>query len=440
MRKRMHEIWDPIHGFIYYSDDERDLINSPEFQRLRHIRQLGMSHFIFPSANHTRFEHSLGVMHVATRLFDAVTKRERIPDVTRELLPDDWDQKLDYWCAVVRLAALCHDLGHLPFSHAPEELLPKGLKHEHLSREIILGPLAPLLNSMDLAPDPKHVALVALGPKLSPEKQPNPWEELLCSMITSDVFDADRIDYLLRDSYHVGVSSGTFDYERLIDTMLVLPSPPEGKDDETGKITLGVQQGGMHAAEALLVSRYFMYSQVYFHQLRRVYDVHLRDFMVAADFQIRNARELLAVADDDVVSCWLQAAQSSGTDVKSTYARRIVERQHFKLVDRGDPRREHDPRIDRKRVFDALVERYGKDMVRQAHVPAKGLMLDFSVLREPEGDPASARGLSQLVKEIPTPTVDYVYVHPDVFTEARLWLDRERDSILGPEEGAREDG
>ncbi len=440
MQELKHEVWDPIHGFIHYTDDERDLINSPEFQRLRHIHQLGMSHFLFPSANHTRFEHSLGVMHLATELFDAVTEESRIPDVTQPLLSDGGLGDRNYWRAVVRLAALCHDVGHPPFSHAPEELLPKGKKHEHLTKEIVLGELSALLASMGQKPKPEDVAFVALGAKLFPEKQPEPWEELLCSIVTGDVFGADRIDYLLRDSYHVGVPNGTFDYKRLIETIRVLPSPPEGEGDEPSKITLGVDQGGLHAAEALLVSRYFMYSQVYFHPLRRVYDVHLRDFMVEEGFQFSDAKTLLTVTDDDVVSCWLSAARSNAGDAKSTYARRIAERQHFKLVDRGDPRTKHDPRTDRQKVYEALVGKYGQDMVRQAHVPAKTEELGFSVLREREGDVASAHSLSQLVENMPTATVDYVYVHPDVYDEATEWLGADRETIVGTREEEREDG
>jgi HD superfamily phosphohydrolase len=123
----MHEIRDPIHVFIHYDEDERAVLNSRPFQRLRHIHQLAMSYLVYPGATHKRFEHSLGVMELATRVYDVVTNHEAVTDEIRALLPEiENDDKRHYWRRVLRMAALCHDLGHLPFSHAAEEaLLPR---------------------------------------------------------------------------------------------------------------------------------------------------------------------------------------------------------------------------------------------------------------------------------------------------------------------------
>lgn len=132
MTKIYHEIRDPIHVFIKLDNDEREVLNSYPFQRLRHIHQLAMSYLVYPGATHKRFEHSLGVMELAARVFDVVTNNFNIHRKVRELIPEISDKdKIGYWRRVLRMAAICHDLGHLPFSHAAEkELLPAGWDHE----------------------------------------------------------------------------------------------------------------------------------------------------------------------------------------------------------------------------------------------------------------------------------------------------------------------
>src|SRR6059058_2083331 len=126
MAKDFHEIRDPIHNFIRVETEERRILDSRPFQRLRYIHQLAMTYLVYPGATHRRFEHSLGVMELATRIFDVVTDKANITDDVRELLPEvDDDFKRTYWRQVLRTAALCHDVGHLPFSHAAEkDLLP----------------------------------------------------------------------------------------------------------------------------------------------------------------------------------------------------------------------------------------------------------------------------------------------------------------------------
>lgn len=135
MRKVTHEIRDPIHVFVKLSTDERKILDSPYFQRLRHIHQLALSYLIYPGATNKRFEHSLGVMELAGRVFDVITNPELVHPKVKEMLPEiNEAQKLDYWRSVLRVAALCHDIGHIPFSHASEsELLPEGLSHENIN-------------------------------------------------------------------------------------------------------------------------------------------------------------------------------------------------------------------------------------------------------------------------------------------------------------------
>jgi uncharacterized protein len=137
--KHTHELRDPIHTFISVRTEERKVIDSRPFQRLRHIHQLAMSYLVYPGATHKRFEHSLGVMDVASRIFDITTDPDNIyHDSVREIIPDD--QARSYWRSALRMAALCHDLGHLPFSHAAEkELLPEGYDHERLTSDTVEG-------------------------------------------------------------------------------------------------------------------------------------------------------------------------------------------------------------------------------------------------------------------------------------------------------------
>ena len=121
MGKNIHEIRDPVHTFVRLDSDERDVLNSRPYQRLRHIHQLAVSYLVYPGASHKRFEHSLGVMELAGRVFDVVTYQANLTDDIRDLLPEvESSAKLQYWRKVVRMAALCHDIGHLPFSHAAE--------------------------------------------------------------------------------------------------------------------------------------------------------------------------------------------------------------------------------------------------------------------------------------------------------------------------------
>ncbi len=135
------ELRDPIHGFVRLDSDEVRVVNSPEYQRLRNIHQLALTYNVYPGASHKRFEHCLGVMEVASRIYDVVTDDRNIVSNSeiKSIIPKvgafDWN----YWRRVLRMAALCHDLGHLPFSHAAEDLLPEGVTHEDLTYSIVTG-------------------------------------------------------------------------------------------------------------------------------------------------------------------------------------------------------------------------------------------------------------------------------------------------------------
>ena len=436
----MHEIRDPIHGFVQYDDQERRVIDSRPFQRLRHIHQLGTSHLVYPGTSHKRFEHSLGVMHLATRVFDVITDPERLSDGLRELLPEvRSDDQVRYWRRTLRMAALCHDLGHLPFSHAAEEkLLPDKWDHERLTVELIgsdeLGPI--WADSPPLNPD--EVAKLAVGPEKFGDKRPKNVEAILSEIITGKAFGVDRMDYLIRDSLHAGVAYGKFDHYRLVDTMRILePLPYDGSESE--EPTLGVEQGGLHAAEALLLARYFMFAQVYFHRVRRAYDIHLQDFLEAwlpgGRFPVE-IDQFLGYTDNEVMSGMLQAAAEGDAEI-ATLAQRVTAREHFRVV--YEPSTEDSSRVldPRAKVYEALCKEFDPQLIREDHVgrdddpenePSGRPDFDFPVLLEEEI--VSSTACSDVLDTIPEATVDYVFVAPELREKAKRWLAANKDNIL----------
>lgn len=271
---RPYDIRCPVHGFIDLNDWEREIISQPSFQRLRRIRQLAWTDQVYPGAMHTRFEHSLGVMHTATRLYNAIVRNS--PEVLKAELSYT-DAGLQRHLQLVRLAALLHDVGHSPFSHASEELFPddnQGAKfsHEQYSAAIVRTNLRdaienhPLNRNHDLRAE--DVAALIEGSAAA--KQSLFWRDIITGQM-----DADRMDYLLRDSHHIGVHYGRYDLSRLVTTVVAIPGVREAPP------RLGLHEGGWHAAEALVLARYFMFTQVYFHKTRVAYDVHVREAMKA---------------------------------------------------------------------------------------------------------------------------------------------------------------
>ena len=436
MVKHQHEIRDPIHGFIRVDSQERKIIDSRPFQRLRHIHQLSMTYLLYPGATHRRFEHSLGVMELAGRVFDIVTKPENLTtEAARTVVPAS---DLAYWRRVVRMAALCHDIGHLPFSHAAEkELLPKGWSHERLTDELVRSDEVKELWSA-IKVQAEDVAKLALGPKeFGPKKhrrvQFSPWESILAEIIVGDAFGADRMDYLLRDSYHAGVAYGRFDHYRLVDTLRILPKP----DGEAP--TLGVEEGGLHSVEALLLARYFMYTQLYFHHIRRIYDYHLKEFLKAwlpgGRFSTKLSKHL-AMTDNEVSSAILAAAQSK-TAPGHDHARRIVERDHYRLLYTRNPEDAAVNVTAAERIAAAAAVRFGDAATHFFPYMERNSRLEFPVCLH-DGRVVSCLLASVVLNQIPEVSVEYVFVAPEKRIDAQRWLNVERAGIIAPKEGEAE--
>lgn len=246
---------DPIHDYVYVQDQViLDLINTKEFQRLRRIHQLGTTSFVFHGAEHTRFSHSLGCYEVARRIVESFARN--YPSKT----PSDglWnnDERLVTLCA-----ALLHDIGHGAYSHTFEHIF--NTDHEKFTTRIITGPQTEVNQVLRrISPDfPTKVASVIS------HDYPNPQ---VVQLISSQI-DADRMDYLLRDSYYTGTNYGNFDLTRILRVM---------RPYEHG---IAFQMSGIHAVEDFIVSRFQMYVQVYFHSVSRSMEVILGHLLKLAN-------------------------------------------------------------------------------------------------------------------------------------------------------------
>jgi len=428
-QKYFHEIRDPIHVFIRLTSDERKVVDSRPFQRLRHIHQLGLTSLVYPSATHKRFEHSLGVMELAGKVFDVITRTDLVNNKMRDSVKEFGNQDaLKYWRNVLRIAALCHDLGHLPFSHAAEkELLPEGWNHEKLTVEIIKSDeMMSLWNAMTPPLRPDDIIKLAVGTKAMGMGIGifSDFEAILAKIITGDSFGVDRIDYLLRDAHHAGVAYGKFDHHRLIDTLRILPPPKEAGSEE--ELQLGVEDGGLHSAEALLLARYFMFSQVYCHPIRRIYDIHLRDYLMEWLSEGKFSTELeehLKITDNEITSAIRIAALDEKRE-GHIHAKRIIERNHFKPFYEINPDdMEKNPNAV-KLIYDAACKEFGEKYFRRDPYEQKGVSPEFPV-QERDGRVASSLSLSpQVLKNLPYVVIDYVFVDPEIKSKADKWLEK----------------
>jgi hypothetical protein len=240
----MNEIRDPIYGFIKPSDTELKIINSSLLQRLRRIKQLAMANLVYPGANHTRFDHSLGVYHIASLMADI-------------LLPgEEFREKRN----IIRYSALLHDVGHGPFSHVSEAVLNKFFKSEHEEKihEQITQRLIESDSELKNILSPSEIGMV-IG-----LLNGNKMDYSIMKEIVSGPLDADKMDYLLRDSYFCGVKYGIFDLHRLINT---LESYRDGIDKH-----IAIKYDGLNSLEQFVLAKYYMTRQVYRHKVRILSD------------------------------------------------------------------------------------------------------------------------------------------------------------------------
>jgi HD superfamily phosphohydrolase len=323
-------IRDPIHGTLTLSDSEKQLLDSRPYQRLRHVRQLGFGDLAFPGATHTRHAHSLGAMHLASQLFEAMTARASLSAPARERFR-----------AAVRLAVLSHDLGHMPLSHASEAIAPPraalGLPqwmgagsseqatHEDYTAKLLLdSSLTPLLEQV-YAPLGVTAAQVAgLVTGHFPDADTGfsdggvDWTPALRAIVSGEL-DADRMDYLQRDSFFTGVNYGRFDLDWLLQNLSA-----EARD---GRAVMALSKAGVFAFEDFLLSRYHMFLSVYYHHTSVSFDHMLRRYYEDApgEFEIPADPERFLDCDDVTLQVTLRRS-------KSEWAQRIVNRRGYRRV------------------------------------------------------------------------------------------------------------
>lgn len=243
----MYQFRDPIHGFISVSEEEKRIIDSKPFQRLRNIKQLATTYLVYHGAEHTRFGHSIGVMHLVSKTFDAVVEKNPNLFSTNKIKNYTICQ---YYRQILRLIALTHDLGHAPFSHASEELFPDKKRHEDYTKDIIFNTeIGEYINKIghkfqktygDEYPiTPKIIWMIYNGDTFEPEYRTPDF--LFLQGFMDGELDCDKMDYLLRDSKFCGVSYGKYDLERFISTLTVYKSAntmnfaTKDKEDDSGR-------------------------------------------------------------------------------------------------------------------------------------------------------------------------------------------------------------
>jgi len=316
-----------------------------------------------------------------------------------------------------------------------KELLPEGWDHERITDDLLRSDEMTRLFK-DIKVNPDDVAKLALGPKkFGPKKHReatfDPWEAILSEIIVGDAFGVDRIDYLLRDSYHAGVSYGRFDHFRLIDTLRILPKP--GSDEPA----LGIESGGVHAAEALLLARYFMYSQVYFHHTRRIYDIHLTEFLkrwlpggkFATDIESH-----LRMTDNEVLA-EMRAAAEDPAHRGHEPARRIARREHFRLLYQRNPDDQGVNLKSAEMIHAHAASRFGAESVRSFRYTETSNPIEFPVLM-PDGRTGSSLNTSEVLRRIPVVSVEYVFIDPAKRADAEKWLGGNRAELIRTPEGA----
>lgn len=279
-------------------------------------------------------------------------------------------------------------------------------------------------------PDPEHIVKLAVGKKKAADLTFSPLEELLSEIIVGNAFGVDRMDYLLRDSHHVGVPYGRFDHYRLIDTLRLLVRRPGNAPE------LGVEEDGFLSAEALLIARHYMYTQVYFHPIRLIYDLHLQRFLSewlsGGTFDTDVTRHL-ELTDNEVSAEILDAARDPGAKGHKP-AKYIVERSHFKRLWDRNPDDVTKNQEAGQAIFEAAKEQFDEKNVEYAKKVGGGAIEDFPV-RLRNGQVVSSITLSENIGERVI-AAEHVYIAREREDEASRWLAENKDRII---EEAREE-
>jgi len=420
---------DSVHGLVWLTPEEVEIIDHPLFQRLRGIKQNGLLHLVFPPATHTRFEHSIGTIFVASSMLDAIWRNSIVagskspPGVVpikqaepgqAIKFPELNDDELRTVYRITRLAALVHDLGHGPLSHTFDAFAPT----PEVVRKALQDPQVRALQKLESAFDVlrdrrygkiKHEAMsclffaaiwrdrdpeiliavcaAILGEQVSSSVTPRlrPWVTLAHDLIASAPADADRMDYLERDSRSLGVTYGLFDRNRVLKTLLCYLEDRFGER----RYRLGLKKSGMRAIENLLQARFEMYVQVYYHKTNRaifqMLETIAEDGKQRIDLWPRQtftdiANRYLAFSDEQFLRILCGDTEQVVPDSVKSLARQVANRQLWKRIvdceyNKAGPK---ETREDAKREKANLQTRF----------PDEPLRLDFA-------DPEATKGLEQ---------------------------------------------
>jgi len=296
MRRYWGEIKDPVHGYVYITEAEKNIIDSYPMQRLRRLRQLAGAEYVYPSANHTRFEHSVGAMYLAGRMTEN-------PNLS-PLLNEEEAQR-------IRIAALLHDVGHGPFSHIFEHLLVKFLNktHEDMTTWIIQkSELKDIISNIGY--DPNKMAKLAVGMLHEPGKA-------FIDQIIRSAVDVDKLDFIVRDTYHTGAAYGYVDIFRLIHMLDIL--------EENLAIEI---PGALSALESFILARFESFKSIYFHRVGRAAQIMLATAMEEAKDELglvnfRTPKDYLAL-DDYTVWTMLKNSRKSKKIIENLERRKLI--------------------------------------------------------------------------------------------------------------------
>jgi HD superfamily phosphohydrolase len=335
------EITDPVHKYIRFSQVEKQLIDSPAFQRLRRIRQLAGAHLVYPSAQHSRFEHSLGAMHIAGLAGETLLGKGYINHA--EVVQD------------LRLAALLHDIGHGPFSHLFEEVLEYhcNISHEDLGKKIIMqSEIADILGRYGYSA--QQICRLSFG-----QSKVNFMNEIISGGLSADI-----MDYLPRDGLFTGAEYAKIDYHRLVSSL------------EVSKNRLAINRSALISLESMLISRYEMFKAVYFHKTVRSAEVMLLRSMIAADeaLGLTNTSSLhkyLTLTDEATLErlCMLSDRYAfSGKMARDYRDRRLLKSVYEKFIHKRDRQR-----MDRK-----ALEALASHIAHMADVDSNYVFVDVS--------------------------------------------------------------
>ena len=340
MKKNYLDIIDPIHDFIRVYNSELKIIDSHIFQRLRRIKQLSGAHLIYPGAQHTRFEHSLGVMHIASMAGNSLKEKGILKS------NDIRD---------IRLAALLHDIGHGPFSHLFEEVLEKRQKisHEDIGKKIILK--TEIGDSISKSGfDKRFICKLAFGDS----------KFQFMNELVSGALSADIMDYLLRDGYFTGAEHAKIDHNRLTYSLDVF------------KDQLALDKSALVNFETMMISRYQMFKAVYFHKTVRAGEVMLLEAMDLARDELGltslKIDEFLKLTDDSVLLDLLSLPEDRA-DLR--FAKKIAEdyqqRKLFKCVFESD--------FNKTKLGKKKLGQIKRDIVRKSKVDENEIFVDSSI-------------------------------------------------------------